>query len=465
MSLLLALLLALQGTALRDRIEAALREAAPKEEQIGILIHSVQAGGPVYASGEREPLMLASNTKLLTTAAALARLGPDFKFRTGLGVAEGDLHVFGGGDPNISGRFHDDDPTAIFRGWASRLKEAGFARVGSIILHTGLFDQARMNPGWSSYDPWHWWSAPFGPLSLNDNCVDVRATPGAEGEPCRLALSPDTGYVTVINNTRTVAGKPERAFQFARKPGTNIITFSGEVIPRQQFPTYSIAIHDPTMFFGAVLRETLAKEGVVVNGRIEESARPAEEVKGYREVDHTESDLATTIAACNQPSQNFYAEMILRTLGWKLKGKGTLENGLAAVSEFLSAEAGLEHVDQKDGSGLTRENRASASDLVKLLLHMRNHKHGAVFRESLPWNGAPKGTLRNRLKAEELRGRLRAKTGHIGGVSTLSGYAESLAGDTYVFSILVNVPKGGSAGGADRLQDRICEILIRYKGD
>jgi D-alanyl-D-alanine carboxypeptidase/D-alanyl-D-alanine-endopeptidase (penicillin-binding protein 4) len=444
---------------LREQLEAAVQSLKLKDARVGVLVHSTRGGRPVYALNEREPFLLASNTKLLTTAAALCLLGPDFKFRTSAGMSGEDLRVVAGGDPNLSGRFHEDDPTAIFKAWAAKLKASGVSRVRNIVLHTGIFDAEHLNPGWKGYDLWWWWSAPFGALSLNDNCVDLRLEPGAEGEPCRVTLSPATPYVTLVNQTRSAA-KPRRPFGFTRAPGTNTITLRGDVAGRS---SYSVAIHDPSRFFGTVLKETLAASGIEVAGTVEETDAPPD--GAYRELASWESGLVPTLATCNQPSQNFYAEMLLRTLGWKIKGKGTLENGLAAVREFLEREPKLEETSQKDGSGLTRENRSSPSDLVKLLRYMRAHPHAPAFVDSLPANGAAKGTLRNRMTAADVKGRVRAKTGHIGGVATLSGYAESAGGDTFVFSILVNAPEGVSTVAADRLQDRMCEILARHKGE
>ncbi len=461
----LALVLApAQEKSLSGEIDALVRGLRLKDGRAGVLVRSARSGGDVYAHRERETFQMASNTKLLTTAAALCRLGPGFRFRTPVGMVGPDLHVFGGGDPNISGRFHGDDPTAVFRKWAEKLRTAGVDRIRHLVLHTGIFDEARLNPGWKGYDLWFWWAAPFGPVSLNDNCVDLTVEPAGKGQPCRVSLSPDTAYVSVVNRTEGIEAtvRPVRPFGFTRAAGTNVITLRGEVGARG---THWVAVHDPTLYFGTVLRETLAKSGIAVTGALEESGLSLEETKGFRELAAWESDLASTIAVCNQPSQNFYAEMILRTLGWKEKGKGTLENGLAAVRDFLAREAGAERVSQADGSGLTRENLASPEDVVRLLLFMRSHRHAKEFLDSLPAGGMPKTTLRNRLAAADLKGRVRAKTGHIAGVAALSGYAESLSGDTYVFSILVNGDPGASTAAADRLQDRICELLVRHKGD
>jgi D-alanyl-D-alanine carboxypeptidase/D-alanyl-D-alanine-endopeptidase (penicillin-binding protein 4) len=96
---------------------------------------------------------------------------------------------------------------------------------------------------------------------------------------------------------------------------------------------------------------------------------------------------------------------------------------------------------------------------------MRLHRHAKVFIDSLAVNGDPKGTLKHRLRAPDLKGRVRAKTGHIGGVSSLSGYVDSAGGDTYVFSILSNAGEQTKMGLADQMEDRICELLARAKGD
>ncbi len=459
-----ALLLLLAGGAapaqnratLPEQIEALVKGFKVRSGRLGLSVVSVRDNAVVFEHHERDPLRLASNTKLLTTAAALDRLGPGFKFRTSVGLLGGDLHVFGGGDPNLSGRFQDDDPTAIFRQWGAKLKEAGVTKVGALVLHTGIFDEVRLQPGWKEYDPWVWWNAPFGPLSLNDNCVDLKVEPAQEGQPVRARLVPDTAHLTLVNQARTSA-KPQKAFGITRQAGSNTVMLRGETGARS---TYWVAVENPTLYFGAVLKETLQRLGIEVAGAIEESAQLLEEARGYRELAAWESELPQTLAVCNQVSQNFYAEMLLRTLGWKRKGKGTTENGVAAVEEFLK-EAGIEGVLMSDGSGLTKENRAGARDLSTLLLHMLRHKHAAVFLDSLAVSGDPKGTLKRRLNAPDLKGRVRAKTGHVAGVSTLSGYVSAANGDTYVFSVLVNTDEGVSATAGDLLQNRLCELLAR----
>jgi len=240
-----------------------------KNASVGVFVASARSGQAVYGSSERAPLLLASNTKVLTTSAALCRLGPDFRFRTSVGILGGDLHVFGGGDPNISGRFNNDDPTAIFRDWAARIRAAGVTKANRLVLHTGIFDEAHLHPGWKGYDLWTWWAAPFGALSLNDNCVDLRVTPAGGRPALQSVYRSDTSFITITNQTRSAGQvRPQTPFGFTRAAGSNTVTLRGEVGGRG---SSWVAVSDPTMYFGTVLKETLGAAGIAISGEIEES--------------------------------------------------------------------------------------------------------------------------------------------------------------------------------------------------
>lgn len=428
----------------QDEIDRSARESGLQDARTGVLLAT--ADGEVLASrNETELHTLASNTKLLTCAAALDRLGADFAFETVVSLdAAGRLVVTGNGDPNISGRFFEDDPSALFKKWAAALRAKGVAKVEGIVLVSDRFDGETTCPGWKKYDPWWWWAAPFGTFSLNDNCVDVRIEPGAEGEPAKITIVPDTKYVTIVNRTKTVAKSP-KSWGFTRK-GRDI-TFTGEI---QKTQTAWVSIDDPNAFYGTVLRETLESAGIRT-GEVQVVGKTPE---GLVEVGRHRTDLAKTIQVCLTVSQNFYAETLLRILGREVRGLGSRENGLAVVREFLKTIDITEYV-QSDGSGLTRENQMAPRDLVKLLRHMRGKK---AWAEALAVNGAEKGTLRKRMTEKDLAGRVRAKTGHISGVSALSGYLETKGGRTLIFSILVNDWK---AGRPDDFQDRLCAEWIR----
>ena len=153
-----------QEPRLADRIEAAVTRSGVTPGRFGIVIYSTRAEAPVYDRDEKKIFRLASNTKLLTTACAIAKLGPGYQYRTTLAWDDsGDLHVFGAGDPLIGGPLHGDDPTALFRDAAARLKAAGRTSFpGRLVLHPGIFDDVAYNPAWieqrENQDAW--WCAP-----------------------------------------------------------------------------------------------------------------------------------------------------------------------------------------------------------------------------------------------------------------------------------------------------------------
>lgn len=459
--LLLLLPLPQEKQTLAGAIEKRVQSAGLGESKVGITIHSLKEDKPLYRKSGDEEFLLASNTKLFPCAAALDLLGPDYEFTTELNREEttegARLVVTGTGDPHISGRDFQDNPSALFERWAAVLKEKKMLSFpAGILLVIDKFETTGYQPGWSDYPKDAWWAAPFGQFSLNDNCVDVLYAPGAkEGDPVRLTLLPDTRFILLKNEARTVKGRGKLAFQGARKPGTNEIRFKGDLaVGNPQAKTW-IAIQDPARYFGCVLKETLQRNGIEIGETLQIVDRAPEKLT--RVTAHA-SKLDRIIQVCLSVSQNVYAEMLLHHLGWKTAGKGTRENGLRAIETFLE-KTKLPVARLQDGSGLTRENRSSPDGVTALLRKMRTHKHARSFFEALAVNGAKEGTLRKRMKDAPLAGRIRGKTGHLNGVSTLSGYAEGKNGETYVFSILINGP-AKFMDDADRLQDRICELLV-----
>jgi D-alanyl-D-alanine carboxypeptidase/D-alanyl-D-alanine-endopeptidase (penicillin-binding protein 4) len=459
MRLVLAAMLLAQGSSTAEQIGKAVADAKLKDAKIGIVVRSEKAGRVIFQREEAEPLTPASNTKLLTTSCALAKLGADHAFKTTVGMVGEELHVFGGGDPHISGRDHGDDPTAVFKGWAKALGEAKVTKVAALVLHPDHFDRVDLHPDWiaAKYDQDAWWCAPVGALSLNDNCVDLLYEAGEKaGDPVKITVRPETKYVTVTNRATTVASKP-KPFGFVRKNGTNEILANGELQAGTKQRAAWIAIQGPAEFFGAVLKETLERAGIAV-GEVKIAAGLVKDVPALKVVAVHETRLGRAVQVCNTVSQNFYAEMICKTLGAVVKGEGTTAAGTAVVSEWLKS-IGVE-AELSDGSGLSRKNRCSAAGFTKLLGWWRTQKEFKPFVESLAVSGTDPGTLKRRMAS--IKGKVRAKTGHIDGVAALSGYVETEAGDTMIFSILVN---GGTSAAADRMQDAICEILAKAKGD
>lgn len=448
--------------ALNEQVAAA-RRVAPS---LGVHVVDVESGDEVYAYNADRPQILASNTKLFTTAAALELLTPDYQFETPVlirgatydGILDGDLAVVGGGDPNISGRFHDGDSFYIFRRWAASLRQRGVREVsGDLYLVHGLFRDEKIHPEWPRDQLARWYEAPVAALSFNDNCVLVRVAPGAErGAPARVKLVPDLGLFRVVAQVSTTSSRRRQRITVKREPGSHQITVSGRVYRRGPAAEAWVTVPDPVEYFGAALRAALEEEGVRIYGRL----RPVEELPGavWERVTVYRSRLLPTLEVVNQRSQNFYAESVVKLLGARSSGEGSWQAGVGAVEGFM-ARLGLDgELSLADGSGMSRGNRATPRAVTQLLQHMFFHPWGREYLRSLPASGSSNGSWRRRLSAEPYRGNVFAKTGTLSGVSALSGYAKAVSGRVYAFAILCNDTR--AVWRARQMQDRILEALI-----
>jgi serine-type D-Ala-D-Ala carboxypeptidase/endopeptidase (penicillin-binding protein 4) len=165
--------------------------------------------------------------------------------------------------------------------------------------------------------------------------------------------------------------------------------------------------------------------------------------------------METLVRLMNKPSDNFFAEMLLKDLAMQAGGVGTTAAGARVAAGFARGLGA--HVRLADGSGLSRRNRASPYRVVRLLAAMTGREEHDAFLGSLAVAGRD-GTLKNRMRSGVARSRCVGKTGTLSNVSALSGYCEVVGGDTYAYSILMN---GVYTGGARVLQDRMVQAIAR----
>lgn len=460
-----------------DALEAALRkviaDAGLRGAQVAVAVVS-DTGRAVVSIESDKPLKPASNQKVLTTAAALHWLGPDYAFETLLvasaplrdGTIAGDVTLRGGADPNISGRFFGGDTTALLRDWSRRLREAGLRRIqGDLIADDTLFDDVRFPEAWDPRQAEAWYSAQVSALSINDNCLDVTVRPASvPGRPARVEISPRCPLIEVVGAPETViAGKSQVIVH--RRAGTNQIVISGRIAFRAPPWSGNVTIDDPAMVFGSTLAETLREAGIQLEGRVRKAQRNRAAPDGADRtgkapgrtvlVRHT-STLLEDLPVIQKRSQNLHAEMLLRLMGARAAGEGSARGGAEAILKFLEKKGiPAEGLVVSDGSGLSHENRVTAVLLARVLHSVRSEKHFAPYFESLPVAGKD-GTLERRFQPPSpLHGTLHAKTGYIRQVSCLSGYI--VKGERiWSFAVLVNGLSEGTAP-AKRLQEKILE--------
>jgi D-alanyl-D-alanine carboxypeptidase/D-alanyl-D-alanine-endopeptidase (penicillin-binding protein 4) len=354
----------------------------------------------VFRWAHTRPRILASNTKIYTTAAALARFGSEGTLATevrgrgelgGRGVWRGSLYLVGGGDPTFGSRRFArrayGPTTSTVERLALALERAGIERVdGRIFGDESSFDGRRGGPE-SGYGT-SIWVGPLSALGFN------------------RGLASEAGY----------------GFQ-----------------------------SDPPSFAAARLHEALARRGIEVR-RAPRRGRAPRRADTLAAVESP--PMSRLIALTNKPSDNYFAEMLVKGLALQARGQGTTAAG-TRIAQRHARRLGGRPKRLADGSGLSRANRASPYRLVELLLALRAGERFRTFLHSLAIAGRD-GTLGDRMRGGPARGRCRAKTGTLSNVSALSGYCRARSGDTYAFSILMN---GVSPTSARGLQDGMLQAI------
>ena len=394
---------------------------------------------PVFAHNAEMPLIPASNLKLITTAAALERLGQGFKFKTELRLTpEGDLVLIGDGDPALGDAEYLKKvgwkTTTLFEWWAVQLREKQNVRsVRDVIIDDGVFDGEMLHPRWPADQIQKRYVPEVAGLNFNANCVDFQIQVAGSGQLVQYVLDPPTRYVMVRNNC--VAGK-DNAIWLSREGGSNDIILKGE--SRGTREPVSVTVSDPSMYTGTVLSETLAANGIRREGTVRRDNSYRSRNVGSVVAVH-ETPLATVLARANKDSMNLYAEALCKRLGRESSGEsGSWANGALATADFLRAAGVADnqfHLD--DGCGLSKENVISPRAINTVLAHEFHGKNKEQFLVSLSVAGID-GTLEDRFKGSDLRGRVSGKSGFVNGVRSLSGYLKAKDGQHYAFSILMN---------------------------
>jgi D-alanyl-D-alanine carboxypeptidase/D-alanyl-D-alanine-endopeptidase (penicillin-binding protein 4) len=480
--LLAAPLLAAPVKTLPDRVAAVLSAPDLAQGFWGIEVVSLATGKTLYSQNADKLFTPASNTKLFTTAAALALIGPDYKFRTTVettgtldryGRLNGDLVLVGHGDPNLSGRElpydlktqRNDDPIQALESLADTLVQKGVKFVdGDIVADDSYFAFERYGEGWSQDDLVWADGAPVSALTINDNTVFVNILPADRpGEKAFVSVKPFAEYYRLDNRVITTPAGTARKFFVNREPGSTVLTLWGNMPLDDSGANEALAIEDPAEFAAGLFRQLLEKRGIIVYGRqrthhtelatlstfsvtatapshggSDGQPRPLKTDQPITLASYESKPLLQDVRVINKVSQNLHAEILLRLLGRERGNAGTIEAGLEVLRGFLT-QAGISS-DQYvffDGSGLSRQNLVTPHAIVQLLRYSSAQPWGTDYKATLPVAGVD-GSLTDRLTSPHVQKRVLAKTGSLGGVKALSGFATTGSGEVLAFSILSN---------------------------
>jgi len=369
----------------------------------GLFVIDAESGKALCARAARRPRILASNTKLFTTSAALSRFGPEYRIETGLltdgkigfdGTLRGSLYLQGAGDPALGvpsfyNRYQGGLGTNLLA-LTSQLREAGVRAVtGRLYADDTIFDRLRgvADSGYAT-------SPYVGPLS---------------------GLAFDAGYRGSIS---------------------------------QGFAS------DPATLAASKLARSLSAAGISIRSEVARGATPD---SAHSLASVSSPTMSRLVEATDVYSNNFFAEMLAKLLGAHFGAGGSTAAGADVIERFARGSGSA--IQAVDGSGLTRGNRASPYAVVRLLAAIRGSAVGDEFIQDLALTGH-EGTVADRTEGTAAYGRCRTKTGTLTGVSALSGYCFNRSGRIVIFSILMNGVANLSLAHYE--QDKIAALVASY---
>jgi len=463
-TLLLSLPLAAQALTSPASLQSILQQAALPNQHTGAQIISMKTGETILSQNAQAALMPASNMKVITSAAALSLLKPEFRFKTQLytdgrqqgSTLNGNLYIKGYGDPVLS----DERLQELLQ----ELRYQGIQTItGDLLVDDTYFDQEQTGRGWKDTYGAAAYSARISALSLNLNVVELRIRPTQVGQAAAIVLKPDNTFFDVVNQTQTNGARTRLKIVRQLVDGRNRIVVSGNVYVQGRTEVEKLNLDSPSLYVGNVSQSLLTREGITLQGELRQGTVPP----GSSILAATHSPpLNEVVSQLNKNSVNLIGENLLKFMGANFEGApGTAAKGEKVIKErFLTAQVGLPQESEiviADGSGLSPLNRLNADTLSRVLQHMFQQFDVSVdFMASLAISGVD-GTLKKRMNSAELKRRVRAKTGFINGASGLSGYVYTTDNDVLVFSFLMNHFRNYHA--AVSTQDQLCAQLMHWK--
>lgn len=449
---------AAQPTSLPARIEALVSEAQlPQPPALSIV--DLETGRNVVAMNAQTPLNPASNLKLLTAAAALLELGPDFRMQTGLyGYVRQErteaLCLKGHADPTLS--------RAQLVELAQRLRDRGVREVGELTIDGSYLDAEILPPAFEQQPKE---TAPFraavGAVSVNANAYTLRVGPGVGlGAPARVSVD-GPGYFKIDNRVTTTSAPLPSVSIEERDLGDSVaLTLTGHVPLTGATLALPRRVASPLHFAGHVFLDVLTMAGIRAPSRIAiGSCRPDAALLARLESE----PVAALLSRLGKNSDNFVAEMLVKIMAAEhTHTPGTTAAGLGVVQDALRRlrVPVANKLHMINGSGLFQGNLVTTELLSQTLVAMyRDPSLHPEYIAHLAVGGAD-GTLARRFNQLRVPRVVRAKTGTLNDVIALSGYVLGpKPGKAYAFSYLANGVKGKQAA-ARTLIDRIVETLV-----
>lgn len=433
-----------------------------KKASVGVKVVLLKNNSTIYEKNADHLFTPASNTKLITAAAAYHLLGPDYRFTTTLYTDKkigqhtiNNLYIKGVGDPTLTAE--------DLQGLAKQLRKIGIYEIkGSLIVDASLFaSEKAAAPGWSVGDGPIFDKAPTGALMVEHSCIRIQVKPArVVGKRPHVIITPHADAIRIQNDAKTTAESHRHSLTILHGANNTLIV-RGTLGKRSKTKFYRIAVEQPDLYAGQVLAGALKAHAIHLRGTIKLGLLP-ENPRVLCE--HTSEPLNDIIRHLMKKSDNLYADALFRLMGaLHTKESGSWASGRLAIENFLKTTVGLdmEHIHLFDGSGLSHKNKITPNHFIQLLSWVYTQSpHKDNFIASLPIGGVD-GSLRNRMK-QTVPHAVKAKTGNLNGVTCLSGYITPKTGLPLIFVIMVNRKNKSAVIFKRKLEDQLCKILAAH---
>lgn len=449
---------------LQAQLHSLVSSPALRKLRVGVTVSDAYSGADLFSQSADAAFNPASNTKIITTAAALSVLGSDYRYLTTLhgpatavqqleasegGVLAGDVFLQGSGDPSLNPAGLEDLVRSLYRSGVRRIE--GDVRLDGQAR--SLEELAASGGAAASYGG--------GALLISRDGYAVRVEPGSVGHSAAVRIEPRSPFFVVHNLVKTTRGKRSRVtVDHSLRDGQLVVTVRGRIGAQRGRVSVKKKLADSSAWAIATLVRALADVGITVSGSVRVGPPPAGPLRVLAE--HRSIPLSDICRVVNKDSNNFVADVVWKTLGAARFGlPGTLEKGSRAAAEWL-APMGINpsRVHLVNGSGLTYENRVRPRDLSQLLVQLFHDLDlGPELLQSLAVGGID-GTIKGRFHGGSV-GLVRAKTGTLNSVSVLSGYVGTHPG-ALVFTIFVEGFRARRLAAIRQAQARIVEELLRF---
>ncbi|WP_053220249.1 D-alanyl-D-alanine carboxypeptidase/D-alanyl-D-alanine endopeptidase [Virgibacillus senegalensis] len=463
-----------ESNTLKQKLDAILADDKLAGTVTGVSIRKAETGELIYSQNGNTRLRPASNMKLLTSSAALETLGADYQFSTEVwtdgtikgNVLHGNLYLKGKGDPTLL----EED----LQQFAAALQKQGIQNIkGNLVGDDTWYDNVRLSEDLNWSDEPFYTGAQVSALTLSPDTdydagtVIIEVTPSDQiGKPAKVRMMPENDYITINNKSKMVGEEEAKDISITRQHGNNEIVIDGQMPLNGSTSKSWSSVWEPTGYTLDVFKHSLAEEGITFSGKTDITFSQTPE-QAQLLAQKKSMPLQELLIPFMKLSNNGHGEILTKEMGKVEFGEGSWDKGLQ-VTESVAAELGIETdtIQLRDGSGMSHKTYLPANSLSQLLYHAQEKSWFPIFEQSLPIAGISDrlvgGTLRSRMKQKPAKGNVKAKTGSLNSVSTLSGYVTAKDGEKLIFSILVNNYLGSSSG-ITAIEDEIASILAKHE--